>query len=122
MTELPDFGSVRRAVELINTPQVAEVLACLHQGVQPASSRTDADRTGVTAAVQRLMDLGVVHEVQMSSDEAPGQQRWVALTSKGRTVAQLVQELRDTPRASKAADAWRRAARRTEAWLHISHQ
>jgi hypothetical protein len=107
MSTLPDFGALRRAVEMLSGPQ-AQVLACLNRGDQPANAIPDADAIELGRAVRRLMDLGVVREDAPPSDSTAT--RSLALTAKGHEVARLVEELRQPPfeheEIAEAAALW----------------
>jgi hypothetical protein len=97
MTNLPDFGALQRAVEMYSSPQVQQVLACLDDGKQPFESIFGVDTGPVDAAVRRLMDLGVIREVDAPSGGLAGSQWHLALTAKGHRVARLVRELAPSP-------------------------
>jgi hypothetical protein len=91
VTTLPDFNALVRAMDLLNTPYVAEVLDCLQRGVQPADALPDADAALVDSAVRRLLEITAVCEVAPHAGTA--HRRVLALTSKGHEVAPLIQEL-----------------------------
>ncbi len=98
MTTLPDFDSVVRAVDLWSAPHVPQVLACLQQGAQPWDALPNADAALVEAAVLRLIDIGAVREVAAASVDSSSSRYDLALTTKGRQVARIVEELAEQER------------------------